>query len=467
MSTTYVTTSIPYVNGEPHVGFALELVQADAIARHRRLRGDDVRFLTGTDDNALKNVRVAEKAGVPVRELVDRNAARFAELTRLLQASNDDFIRTSVDPRHAPGVGTLWRACADDLYERDYEGLYCVRCESFVTAAHEHGDLERISERNWFFRLSRYEGALLELLESGRLRVEPEVRLNEVLALVRGGLQDFSVSRTHARAHGWGIPVPDDPSQIVYVWFDALANYVTALGYGGDDALLHRYWEGADARVHTIGKDIARFHAVYWPAILLSAGLALPTTIWVHDFVTADGARLSKSAGGAPGAAELVERFGVDALRWWLLRESKPGADIAYRDELVVERANSELANTIGNLVSRTARLVALHGVDPDGPASTGLAERIDTALERFDFRAATEELLRVAADANRLVEETRPWEPRPESAAVTGRLAATCRELASGLDPFLPGSAERIENVLGGSGGRVFPRLAPVAEKT
>jgi methionyl-tRNA synthetase len=460
MSTAYVTTSIPYVNGEPHVGFGLELVQADVVARHRRLRGHDVRFLTGTDDNALKNVRVAEAAGVPVRELVDRNARRFETLARLLRASNDDFIRTSVDPRHAPGVERLWRACADDLYEREYEGLYCVRCESFVTDDHEHPGLERVAERNWFFRLSRYEADLLELLESGGLHVEPDVRRNEVLALARGGLQDFSISRSRDRAHGWGIPVPDDPAQIVYVWFDALANYVTALGYGGDDALLGRYWSGSDARIHTIGKDIVRFHAVYWPAILLSAGLPLPTTIWVHDFVTADGARLSKSAGGAPAAAELVERFGVDALRWWLLRESKPGSDLAYRDELVVERANAELANTIGNLISRTARLVARHGLETGPAASTGLAERIDAALERFDFRAATEELLQVAVAANRLVEETRPWERRPDSASATATLAATCRELAAEVEPFLPGSAERIEAALAGSGGRVFPRL-------
>jgi methionyl-tRNA synthetase len=459
MSTTYVTTSIPYVNGEPHVGFALELVQADVIARHRRLRGDDVRFLTGTDDNALKNVRVAEEAGVPVRELVDRNAGRFQELARLLHASNDDFIRTSADPRHAPGVERLWRACAADLYERDYDGLYCVRCESFVGDGHEHGNLERVSERNWFFRLSRHAGALLDLLESGRLRVEPEVRRNEVLALVRGGLQDFSVSRTRERAHGWGIPVPDDPSQIVYVWFDALANYVTALGYGGDDTLLRRYWDGADARIHTIGKDIVRFHAAYWPAILLSAGLPLPTTIWVHDFVTAGGERLSKSAGGAPAAAELVARFGAGALRWWLLRESKPGADVPYRDELVVERANAELANTIGNLVSRTARLAALHRVDAD-PAQSGLAARIDSALAAFDFRAATEELLRAAGDANRLVEEARPWEPRPDSAVVVGRLVGACRELGIELEPFVPGSGARVDAAFSGSAEAVFPRL-------
>jgi methionyl-tRNA synthetase len=248
----YITTAIPYVNAEPHLGHALELVQADAAARHRRLRGQPVRFLTGTDDHALKNVTAARAAGLAVREFVDANAARFRGLREPLGLSFDDFIRTSADARHRAGVERLWRRCADrgNFYLRHYEGLYCPGCEQFYTPEElDHGVCAehrtapgRVAEENWFFRLSRYTGELLHALQSGRVRVEPATRRNEVLAFIRAGLTDFSVSRPAARAHGWGIPVPGDPGQIIYVWWGALANYITALGYGGGDELPYRDW---------------------------------------------------------------------------------------------------------------------------------------------------------------------------------------------------------------------------------
>ena len=287
--TTYVTTTIPYVNARPHLGFALELVQADVLARHRRHRGDSVRFLTGTDDNSLKNVLAAEAEGVPVQDFVDRNADAFAALRDPLALSFDDFIRTSRDPRHRVGVERLWRRCADsgDLYRKHYEGLYCVGCEQFYTPAElvggrcaEHGTEPRpVAEENWFFRLSRYADQLHALITSGRLRIEPAVRRNEVLALIEGGLHDFSVSRSQTRARGWGIPVPDDPDQVVYVWWDALGNYVTSLGHGTDDPAYDRWWTGATRRSHLLGKGVVRFHAVFWVAFLLSAGLPLPTRV--------------------------------------------------------------------------------------------------------------------------------------------------------------------------------------------
>src|SRR5215218_1211799 len=269
----YITTAIPYVNGDPHLGHALEFVQADVLARYRRLRGDSVRFLSGTDDNALKNVDAAVAAGLSVAEFVAEKAQRFVDLAVPLQLSNDDFIRTSTDARHRPGVERLWRACAaaGDLYERDYEGLYCVGCEAFIAPDEledgfcpEHRQApERVVERNWFFRLSRYADELRELLADGRLRIEPPHRRNEVLALVGSGLADFSVSRPAGRARGWGIPVPGEPSQVVYVWFDALGNYITALDYASDGALYREWWRASDQRLHAIGKGIVRFHAVY------------------------------------------------------------------------------------------------------------------------------------------------------------------------------------------------------------
>jgi len=361
----YLSTAIPYVNGDPHLGFALECVQADVLARHRRLRGDPVRFVTGTDDNSLKNVQAAEEAGVPVAAFVAEKAQRFRELRGPLQLSDDDFVRTSVDPRHRPGVERLWRACAarGDLYARDYEGLYCTGCEAFLApgqrACEEHAaPAVAVAERNWFFALSRYEDALLGLIEGGGLRIEPEHRRNEVLSFIRGGLADFSVSRSRERARGWGIPVPGDPDQVIYVWFDALAYYITALDYGSGGARFERWWERSAQRSHVIGKGIIRFHAVYWPAILLSAGVALPTDIFVHDYLTVNGAKISKSAGGGAFAPDAVAaRLGSDALRWWFVRDVPRSGDVDVREELVAARAN-ELADGLGNLVNRTIALV-------------------------------------------------------------------------------------------------------------
>jgi len=465
----YVTTAIPYVNGDPHLGFALELVQADVLARHRRLRGEDVRFLSGTDDNSLKNVEAAEAAGQPVDEYVREKAQRFAALEGVLSLSYDDFIRTSVDPRHAPGVERLWRACAaaGDLYERDYEGLYCTGCEAFLAPGElvdglcpEHGEPpERVAERNWFFRLSRYADRLLEEIESGRLRITPEHRRNEVLSFVRGGLADFSVSRSRERARGWGIPVPGDPSQVVYVWFDALGNYVTALDYGGGGEPYRTWWEGAGERVHVIGKGIIRFHAVYWPAILLSAGEPLPTAIFVHDYLTVDGSKLSKSAGANADPVPLAARYGVDALRWWFIRDVPRSGDVDFREELLAARAN-ELANGLGNLVNRTIALLPPNGIAPAPPpdeaaaltaALAHLSGVIDEALADADYRAAADALWEVVTEANRFVSAARPWEADGERLdGILTVLVEACEQIAHELRPFLPDAAARIEAALG-----------------
>lgn len=465
----YVTTAIPYVNGDPHLGHALELVQADVLARHRRLRGDEVRFLSGTDDNALKNVDAALAAGRPVAEFVADKAARFVDLAGLLQLSNDDFIRTSTDPRHRPGVERLWQACAarGDLYEREYEGLYCRGCEAFVDGSClEHDEEpEHVVERNWFFRLSRYRDELLALIVSGSLRVEPEHRRNEVLAFVRSGLSDFSVSRPQERARGWGIPVPDDPTQVVYVWFDALANYVTALA--GRD---HRtWWRDSDERLHVIGKGIVRFHALYWPAILLSAGEPLPTAIFVHDYLTADGLKLSKSAGTAIDPFEVVGRWGADALRWWFIRDVPRAGDADVRLDGIAARAN-ELANGLGNLVNRTIALAGDAPVRESARAGTrldalcrDLPAAIDDALAAFDLRAAAGAIWDVVAEANRFVSATRPWEAADRSALLAAPLHA-CETVALELAPFLPHAAARIERALAERdtrrGRALFPKV-------
>jgi methionyl-tRNA synthetase len=496
----YITTAIPYVNGDPHLGHALEFVQADVFARHRRQRGDAVRFLSGTDDNAFKNVDAAVAAGLPVADFIAQKADRFADLAVPLQLSNDDFIRTSTDPRHRPGVERLWRACAEagDLNQRDYQGLYCSGCEAFLAPGDlidgrcpEHDEPpELIVERNWFFRLSRYQTPLLDLVSSGRLRIEPESRRNEVLAFIRNGLADFSVSRARERARGWGIPVPDDASQVIYVWFDALANYITALDYATDGDAYRVWWRDSDERLHVIGKGVVRFHAIYWPAILLSAGEPLPTTIFVHDYLTVEGEKLSKSRGTAIDPNQVTGCYGPDALRWWFLRDVPRNGDADFREHQLVARAN-ELADNLGNLINRTIALVSrsrplgLRQVQQQVPqahalltCSSGLAFAIDESLRVCDLRAAAAALWEVVSEANRFVSSARPWElataeRRGDSDAtrrldaVLGVLVEVCATITRELRPFLPDAADRIAVALAQGdhvlGRALFPKFEEV----
>src|SRR6202167_4185053 len=430
----YLSTTIPYVNARAHLGHALELVQADVLARYHRLAGDQVRSQTGTDDNSLKNVLAAEAEGIAVAALVDRNASAFAALRDPLSLSFDDFIRTGSDPRHRPGVERLWRACAasGDLYRKRYEGLYCVGCEQFYRPAElpdglcpEHGTRpERVAEENWFFRLSRYAGQLRDLITSDRLRIEPAARRNEVLGFIAGGLEDFSVSRSTRRARGWGIPVTGDPDQVIYVWWDALGNYLTALGYASGTDELNRWWTGAARRVHLIGKGVLRFHAVYWPAMLLSAGEAVPTDILVHGYLTKNGHKISKSLGSRADPYGLVGAYGADAVRWWLLREVPAGADADFTADRLVARANDELANGFGNLLKRVVTMLqrSRRGYVPDPAVPVTSADAltaaiqnapatIASALDESDFRRATEAVWAIADEANRFVNRVRPWD--------------------------------------------------------
>jgi methionyl-tRNA synthetase len=480
----YVSTTIPYVNARPHIGFALELVLTDALARYHRRVGEDVFFLTGTDENALKNVQSAESEGVPVAELVDRNSLRFRELGQTLEISSDDFIRTSADPRHAPGVHKLWEACArnGDIYKRHYRGLYCVRCELFYREDElidglcpiHHIPPEEVEEENYFFRLSRYAEQLESLIASDALRVVPETRKNEVLSFIRRGLEDFSISRSRERAHGWGIPVPGDPSQVIYVWYDALGNYITALGYANDGPLYQRYWQGNPQRLHVLGKDVIRFHAVYWPAMLLSAQVPLPTTLLVHGFITLGGQKISKSLGNVVDPEQLVADYGVDSVRYFLLREVSPSADSDFTLERFQRVCNTDLADQLGNLLNRTVSMIQRYqeGTIPASGELTAaervvverarnLPGQVDAAVRGYASNEALAAIWDLVGEANRYVAETEPWVLAKQRKAgdhnaaqrldtVLYTLAETLRLVAHLLVPFLPDTAAKVAAQLG-----------------
>ena len=479
-----ITTSIPYVNAEPHIGHALEMVQADAIARYHRLRGNEVRLQSGADENALKNVQAAERAGLSTATLVAQNAERFQALQQTLTLALDDFIRTSTEARHWQGVEKLWRACAanGDIYQQPYEGLYCVGCELFYSAEelrdgrcpiHETVP-EVVVEENYFFRLSRYGSALEALIASDHLQIVPESRKNEVLSFIRSGLYDFSISRSAQRAKGWGIPVPDDPSQVIYVWFDALTNYITGLDYADNGPAYQRFWCDSDERLHIIGKDITRFHAIYWPAMLLSAGLPLPTTLLVHGFITIDGNKVSKSKGNVIDPVALVEHHGTDALRYYLLRKVPTTGDANFTLDEFVLTYNADLADQLGNLLQRVIKMAERYCAStvPRAAALTPVdqalctlalatATAIDKAFADFALHRAVEAVRALVVAANKYVVDVAPW--TLAKAAAQGDAAAqerlqtvlyvlleTLRLTSHYLAPFLPETATAMARQLG-----------------
>jgi methionyl-tRNA synthetase len=497
-NTLYLTTTIPYVNAEPHVGFALELVQADVIARWRKQQGLRVRLQTGSDENSLKNVLAAERAGRPTAEFVEENAKRFEDLQNALGIDADDFIRTSSDPRHEPAVRKLWHACKEsgDLYQKTYSGLYCNGCEQFYTEADllegccpEHGTRpEVVQETNWFFRLSKYADILEQAIISDSLKIIPETKRNEVLSLIRSGLEDFSVSRSADRGRGWGIPVPNDPSQTIYVWFDALGNYISALGFGSEDRLFDEYWINATEREHIVGKGVTRFHAVYWPAILLSAGLPLPTRIHVHGYLTVDGQKIGKSNGNAINPVPLVEKYGQDAVRYYLLRHIRTTEDGDFSIEKLEQSYTSELAGGLGNLVHRIATIISKNqGLDPSGGGITQAdavevsqrTKTIETAFEEKQFNLCLAEIFHLIAYVNRLINETKPWEAVKNYKVQSCSKAKTLAEqnlariisliaiLGTLIAPFLPRTGRKIDEIvksLRGKGSEeckvIFPAL-------
>ncbi len=475
----YITTSIPYVNAPPHVGHALELVQADAIARYNRLTGHDTILQTGTDENAYKNVLAARAQGVSVQSLVDCNSQRFHELSQALAIAADTFIRTT-ETRHRRGVAAFWgRLRREDLFKQQYTGLYCSGCEDFLLerdlvqgACPEHlTEPDAVAEENYFFRLSSYQTVLEEAIRGGRIKIVPETRRNEVLSFIRSGLQDISVSRDTTRMAGWGIPVPGDGSQTIYVWIDALINYITGQGFGSGESW-QRTWNAETKKIHVIGKNVWKFHAVYWPALLLSAGLPLPDEIIVHGFLTVEGAKISKSLSNVIDPFACIDSFGAEAVRYSLLTLS-PFADGDYATSNLRQGYRADLANGIGNLATRLTALcqkARLSGLQPAAAPEPPLDFARHMAGYRFD--RALRALWTPATVVNQGIERERPWE-QIQSAQTAQSLREWLHSLegiAYWMQPFMPTTGARILQGLHEPRitrlSPLFPRLAKEVPK-
>lgn len=471
----YITTPIYYVNDKPHIGSAYTTIAADVLARYYRQKDYEVFFLTGTDEHGDKVAESAEKNGIDVQEFVDKNANDFKDAFKNLNITNDIFMRTT-DPKHQESVDKFMEKLkeVDALYQGEYEGLYCKGCEDFLTdkelidgkCPDHNKEPEVVKEKNWFFRLEKYLPEVKKLIEEDKIKVLPEARKNEVLGLIKQELKDFSVTRERVK---WGLDFSVDKTQKVYVWVEALQNYISAIGYGRDDEMFNKWWP---ADVHLMAKDIIKFHAVYWPAMLLAAGEKLPGLIYAHGFFSLDGKKMSKSLGNVIHPNEMIEEFGVDATRYLLLTQFPFGNDGDIKKSLFKEKYNADLANNLGNLVSRVLNMIEKYtdGKIPKQVDSPIYLKPIGEKIEKLQFDGALKELWQAIAKANQAIDENEPWkmakDPNKQTALedLLSDLASFLYDFAAEIKPFMPHTAEKIIGSLSSEkivkGDPLFKRL-------
>ncbi len=454
----YITTAIDYVNSVPHLGHALEKVQADAIARYQRILGKEVYFLTGVDEHGIKIVRSSQDVGKNVKDFVDVKSGKFAELAKKLDISNDDFIRTSDRKRHWPGAQLLWKKLveAGDIYKGKYSGYYCVGCEAYVTekdlidgkCPYHFKEPEKIEEENYFFKLSRYVNEIELRIKNKELRILPESRKNEILGMLKEGVSDISFSRPKEKLSDWGVPVPDDESQLMYVWCDALANYVSALGYGSaNENNFKKFWP---ADLHIIGKDILRFHALIWPAMLMSAKLALPKNIFVHGFILSNGKRMSKTLGNVIDPFYLAEKYGTDAVRYYLLREITPFEDGDITEEKFKEAYNANLANGLGNLTARIMKMSEQYVKNKELKIMNyELPNDYKIFMDNFELNKAMDLIWKKISELDLHIQKTEPFKliktDEEKTKEILVELVFGLQSVALMLNPFLPQTSEKI----------------------
>lgn len=463
----YITTTIPYVNAPIHIGHALELLQADVLARYHRTKGEDVLFLTGSDEHGSKIERAAKELGITPKKIANENSKTVKELKQKFGISYNKFIRTTDKKNHYPGVKKVWEELkkSDNIYKKKYRGLYCVGCEAFLSDRDlkdreckiHHTEPELIEEENYFFRLSAYSKILKQKIQSEQMKIFPNWRAKEILSLIEKGLEDVSFSRS-ADKLSWGIPVPKDNSQTIYVWADALVNYISAIGYGRDEKEFSKWWP---ADVQVLGKDVLRFHAAIWPAMLLALKLPLPKKLFVHGFITVEGQKMSKSVGNVLSSNDLTKKYGIDAVRYYLLREFSPFDDGDISDTRFIKRYNGDLANGLGNFFARTTMLANKFGEIKKDMSSIELEVenqvkktniKIEKHLDNFKYNDALTSIWELVSFGDKYVNKKKPWEKEKtkiEKEKTILNLLFILNAISVFLAPFMPNTAKLISETI------------------